>query len=132
MRKLTGRLTPAPITNDVAVERTYLDSVARGSISTRPPSSCRHGRTTTVTLSVSFVVLLSVREPTVPRLAVCSSAAGVTDNPPLWACAVAALPNRPAQATTIGTARRRVFIDTIREPSTTLTPGRTCSPLRSP
>src|SRR4051794_6998452 len=132
MLKLSGRLLPAPIVNEREGARTYLESVVRMSMTTLPNNSWRHGRTTTLTRRVSLVVLLSVREPTVPFLAVCSSAAGVTDNPPLWACAVAALPNTPAHATTIGTARRRVFRDTIREPSTTLTPGRTCSPLRSP
>src|SRR4051812_16014586 len=104
------------MTNERDVARTYFDSVERMSISTFPASCWRHGRTVTVTRSVSLVWLLRLSEPTVPRFAVCSSAAGVTDNAPA-ACAVADEPSTPAQATTIGTARRRVFTDTIREPS---------------
>src|SRR5262249_36210342 len=92
----------------------YFDRVERMSITTLPNSSWRQGRTTTLTFSVSLVVLFNVRDPTVPRFAVFSSAAGVTDKPPLWACAVAVEPSTPAQATTIGTARRGVSTDTIR------------------
>src|SRR4051812_20414215 len=115
MRKETGRLTPAPIVKEREVARTYLESVVRMSMTTSPKSSWRHGRTVTVTLRVSLVVLLKVKEPTVPRLAVCSSAAGVTDSPPDCACALVEPASTPAQARTIGTARRRVFTDTIRE-----------------
>src|SRR3954467_15158999 len=92
------------------------------------PLSCwRQGRTVTVTFSVSLVVLLRVIEPTVPTLVVCSSTAGVTDRPPA-ACAVAAVPSMPAQATTTGAARRRVLTDTIRDPPRLLTPGQTNQP----
>ena len=44
-----------------------------------------HGRTVTVTRSVSFVVFLTVNVPTVPRLAVVSTVAGVIETPPCWA-----------------------------------------------
>src|SRR3954451_17435317 len=115
MRNETGRFTPAPIVKAREFARTYFDSVERMSMTTLPKSSWRHGRTVTVTRSVSLVVLFRVKEPTVPRLAVCSSAAGVTDSPPDWACAFAEPASRPAQARTIGTARRRDFTDTIRE-----------------
>src|SRR3954447_4783423 len=123
------RRAPRLMMNERDDARTYRDSVVRVSTITLPKSSWRHGRTVIVTRSVSLVVLLTVSEPTVPRLAVCSRAAGVTEMPPA-ACAVAAEPKTPAQATTIGTARRRDFTDTIREPSTnSLTPDRTTGPL---
>ena len=44
-----------------------------------------HGRTVTVTRSVSFVVFLTVNVPTEPRLAVASTVAGVIETPPCWA-----------------------------------------------
>ena len=44
-----------------------------------------HGRIVTVTRSVSLVVFLTVNEPTVPRLAVASTRAGVIETPPCWA-----------------------------------------------
>src|SRR5690349_3024469 len=82
MRKLIGRFAPAPIVNERVVARTYRVRFARGSETTVPLSCCRHGRTVTVTRSVSLVVLLRVSDPTVPSLARFSRLAGVTDRPP--------------------------------------------------
>src|SRR3954454_4254616 len=93
----------------------YLERVLRRSLMTVPLSSWRHGRTVTVTRSVSLVELLIDAVPTVPTFAECSRTAGVMESPPA-ACAVALEPRTPAQATTTGTAKRRVFTENIGNP----------------
>ena len=74
---------PGLRSNDCGLARTY--GVSDAFLFSATAAVVRfwiHGRTTTVTRSVSFVVFLTVNVPTVPRFAVCSSTAGVIDTPP--------------------------------------------------
>ena len=77
---------PGRRSNVCGLARTYGVSDARRLAETAAVVRfCVHGRTVTVTRSVSRVEFLTVNEPTVPRRAVRSTVAGVIWTPPCWA-----------------------------------------------
>ena len=77
---------PGLRSNDAGLPTTYGDRFARLLRTTAAVERFwLHGRTVTVTRSVSFVVFLTVNVPTEPRLAVVSTVAGEIETPPCWA-----------------------------------------------
>src|SRR3954454_3590883 len=108
MLSLTERV-PGLRSNDLGLPTTYGERFARLLRATAAVVRFwLHGRTVTVTRSVSLVVFLTVNLPTDPRLAVISTVAGEIETPPCWAvcargaesCAWAAITSPATDPTT--------------------------------
>src|SRR4051794_14789651 len=116
---VTARLAPAARLNDDDVAATYLLSETfRFAWTTPVVRFWAHGRTRTVTFSVSLVVFLTVTDPSLPLRAVCSTVSGVSDTPPAaafaWgaassACAITPPDASPAAARATAPARCRLL-----------------------